>query len=226
MERAEQQMEQETWYQISLANDWNRGIICVIETELIGEVLMGKQKGQTIYKKTKQYKGYPAQNKRPKGKGAAFVCRLIGIILLAGVIICMMPAMVPRLFGLEIYNVESGSMSPEIPVGSAAYIRVKAPTEVHVNDVVAFTSGEPVILHRVVENDINAREITTKGDANEIEDISKVPYDNVIGTVSSHFAGLGAFMAWCLGSPGRYILLAIAVGGTALILLASRIGKN
>ena len=57
------------------------------------------------------------------GKGAAFVCRLIGIILLAGVIICLLPAMMPRLIGLEIYNVENDSMAPEIPAKKSDKIK-------------------------------------------------------------------------------------------------------
>ena len=161
---------------------------------------------------------------KPKSKGykAAFICRLFGIILLVAVILLMLPVTIPRLFGYDLYNVISGSMEPELPVGSAAYVHYTDPQTIREGDIIAFQTGDAVIMHRVVENDSRRWEFTTKGDANAMEDVRKVPYSEVLGTVASHFDGLGQFMTMLSGVAGKIILLCIAAFGAFLIIFAGR----
>lgn len=39
----------------------------------------------------------------------------------------------------------------------------------------------PIATHRVIEVNEETREFKTKGDANEVEDLAPVPFENVIG---------------------------------------------
>ena len=181
---------------------------------------MGRNK--SIYPNTKQYKGPSSAQKKPKKSQMPLLCRVIGIILLFGVMICILPATFPRIAGLEVYHVENDNMEPEIPAGSIAYIRSKAPAEIKIDDVVVFSDGQNIILQRVLENDTSARELTAKDEKASIDEVSRIPYDDIYGIVSSHIPKLGAFLAVCLGFPGRLIMLALALGGTALILLSGR----
>ena len=93
---------------------------------------------------------------RPSGsKGRrAFpaLCSALGTLILVGVIAAFLPLTVPRLMGYGIYEVVSGSMEPEIPVGSVVYVKAARPEEVEAGDVIAFNKGGSVITHRVEEN--------------------------------------------------------------------------
>ena len=66
-----------------------------------------------------QNKSLPSGQRKTKG-GMLIpaLCNIVGTFILLSVIITCLPAAVPRLLGYEVYNVVSGSMQPEIPVGS------------------------------------------------------------------------------------------------------------
>ena len=59
--------------------------------------------------------------KEEKKKGGGIlpaVCNILGTLILFSVILLCIPVTLPKLFGYQIYDVVSGSMEPEIPVGS------------------------------------------------------------------------------------------------------------
>lgn len=146
---------------------------------------------------------------------------LISNLLLVVVIVLCIPVTVPRMFGYESYNIVSGSMEPEIPLGSLVYVKDIAPEEVAVSDVIAFTGGvsDAVITHRVTVNDADQREFITKGDANDREDLAPVSYDRLVGKVEYHFAGLGRICALFASASGKMSLLALVILAVALRLL-------
>ena len=80
---------------------------------------------------------------------------------------------------IEIYNVETGSMEDNIHRGD--YILVYKTDSYAVGDVVTFMVGEYFVTHRIIK--IDGDEITTKGDANNIED-GKIDRSVIIGKVS------------------------------------------
>ena len=82
------------------------------------------------------------------------------------VIVACLPLAVPRLLGVQEYNVISGSMEPEIPVGSLVYVKSVAFNELSEQDVIAFEAGASIVTHRIVSIDSGNQLITTKGDAN------------------------------------------------------------
>ena len=169
------------------------------------------------------------QGQRKKFKDtnvAPMLCNLIGTLLILGVFVLCLPITAPRIFGYEIYDVLSGSMEPEIPVGSVIYVEKVDPSEVDVDDVIAFYDGESVIAHRVVTNRTSLGEFVTKGDANDVEDFDPIPYDALIGRVALHLPLLGHAMALYASSVGKvYLLLAFACG-IMLNLLAERLREQ
>lgn len=147
------------------------------------------------------------QEKRQEGKKkrspVAVICSALGTVLLAGLVVLCLPLTVPRALGYEIYTVVSGSMEPAIPTGSLVYVQGAQPEEIEEGEVIAFYGGREstaIITHRVVRNNTLEGEFTTKGDANEKEDIKPVEYREFIGKVSYSIPMLG-WAAQTLTSP-------------------------
>ena len=87
------------------------------------------------------------------GKFFPALCNFIGTLILLLVIAVSVPLSVPRFLGYEVYNVVSGSMAPQIPMGSVVYVSPADPERVAAGDVIAFRSEGSVVTHRVVRND-------------------------------------------------------------------------
>lgn len=101
----------------------------------------------------------------------------------------------PNLFGWRTYGILTGSMEPTIPTGSLVLVDTDIQgADIAVGDVLAFDIGDAnhtVCTHRVVENDREERLLTTKGDANDSIDATRVDYERAIGVerVSIPFVG-------------------------------------
>lgn len=115
----------------------------------------------------------------------------------------------PRAFGLEMFVVTSGSMTPGIDPGDVVMVNTKNPSP-RVGDVITFQPGESpsvYVTHRVVEvarSEGTPIEYVTKGDANPSADLSLVTSDQVVGTVSSVVPWLGR-LVFGLRDP-RFVL--------------------
>ena len=112
------------------------------------------------------------------------MCNTAGTAILILLILACLPLTLPRLAGYRLYTVVSGSMEPEIPVGSLVFVHDAAPEDMVEGDVIAFygaVDSSAVITHRVLSNSITMGQFITKGDANEEQDVNPVPYDNFIG---------------------------------------------
>lgn len=161
---------------------------------------------------------------RPSGsKGRrAFpaLCSALGTLILVGVIAAFLPLTVPRLMGYGIYEVVSGSMEPEIPVGSVVYVKAARPEEVEAGDVIAFNKGGSVITHRVEENRYVEGEFVTKGDANSKEDMEPVKYGSLEGKVVYHFPVLGRIMTLVSGNVGKLYAALLVLCGVMFHMLA------
>lgn len=81
------------------------------------------------------------------GKGLLKIIWVIFVILLVGLSF-------PQIYGMKCYSVMSGSMSPDLPVGSAIYVKEKEPEKVEKGEIITFTTeqGRTMITHRVAEN--------------------------------------------------------------------------
>lgn len=151
------------------------------------------------------------------------LCNIVGTMILLSVIGTCLPVTVPQLMGYQVYHVVSGSMEPEILVGSIVYVQSTDPQSIAENDIIAFQSEEAVITHRVVKNKTVEGAFTTKGDANEKEDMNDVPYGSLIGKVTSHYPLLGGMLALYTSNIGRAYAICFAACGAMLNLLAGRL---
>src|SRR5690348_7275661 len=126
------------------------------------------------------------------------------IVLLAG-----------HVLGWSALVVRSGSMEPDVPVGSLVVARPAAPGDVHLGDVVAVPrelGGRRVlVLHRVVvltEQD-GQRQAQLKGDANPVPDPEPVVLDRPLArsVVVVPVAGYFVAAARVALAPSRVLLV-------------------
>ncbi|MBQ6756881.1 MAG: signal peptidase I [Oscillospiraceae bacterium] len=110
----------------------------------------------------------------------------------------------PNFFGYSMFRVLTGSMEPELPVGSMVIVKRVGAEEVKVGDIITFFSTDPTLqggvnTHRVIDIDNSGMDIlfTTKGDANQFKDEYGAVGSNLIGVViyCSTFLGTAVRLA-------------------------------
>ena len=110
----------------------------------------------------------------------------VATVLVLALVAAALPLTVPRLFGYQIFEILTTSMTPVLPVGSAIYVKACDPAQLEPGDIITYKLSSRTGLvetHRVVENDTASQELVTKGDANAQADVYPVGYDRVIGRV-------------------------------------------
>lgn len=174
-------------------------------------------------------------NKSKNGKGGMFIpvlCRIAGIFLIVFVLAFGAALVIPQGMGYGIYNIMSGSMEPEITVGSIIYVKPVEPSSIKEGEIIVYNRKisddeydptEFVVAHRVVSVSQMQSEFRTKGDANETEDINPVKFSEVLGVVKFHLPFMGQFMAIYTTLPGKVCLIGVALCGVLLNILAGRL---
>lgn len=120
------------------------------------------------------------------------ICGFLSTILLIVLFALAVLLIGPTLMGIKSMAVLSGSMEPNIPVGSIVYVDEVEPSTLQAGDVITYSiSGSTMVTHRVVEVDVENQSIITKGDANEVEDGSPVAFSQVVGKMKMHVPYLG-----------------------------------
>ena len=155
----------------------------------------------------------------PLGKAISF----IGSFIMWAVILLCLVIMAPRLAGIKSFVVISGSMEPAIPVGCMVYAKDVDPKTLIPGDIIVYYklpdgSGTNVtpVTHRVVENNTESGEITTKGDANERPDLAPVKYNNVEGKVIYAMRRLGYLAAPLSSTTGKVAAFMVILAGYLL----------
>lgn len=156
----------------------------------------------------------------------AGACRVFLNVEFAVALVVILVAAVFLVGGLRPYYVVSGSMEPEMPIGSLAVVSTRAePSSLDEGDIVAFTiSGGNTVTHRVVDNDEAAGRITTKGDSNDVVDPSRVAYSSVVGEVVAHVPGLGTAVRAVTANV--VVVVASVVALNAALLLVSWLARR
>ncbi|TSC77041.1 MAG: signal peptidase, endoplasmic reticulum-type [Parcubacteria group bacterium Gr01-1014_31] len=88
--------------------------------------------------------------------------------------------------------ITSGSMWPELKVGDLILVQAVSAEELKVGDIVVYTNERGFTIHRIKEIDTAKGEITTRGDANNVDD-KPVAVTTVIGRT----------LNWSSGKPVR-----------------------
>ena len=151
-------------------------------------------------------------------KKTANILSTLAVILALALVLLLVA---PRVFGVHVFTVLSGSMEPAYPVGSMIYVKSVDPFQLKEGDVISFLLDENTIAtHRITgivpdEEDESVIRFRTKGDANDVEDGSLVHCRNVVGTPIFTIPKLGYFADYIQHPPGMYI----AVSAAAIVLL-------
>ena len=167
--------------------------------------------------------------KRKKGALPGRILSGMGTAMILVIIALCSLLVLPGIFGYHMYDVLSGSMEPEMPVGSLIYVKEGVPEEIAERDIIAFYSSledSGIITHRVVQNNIVSGTFITKGDANEKEDTTPVPYDNFIGKVTRIVPRVGKILTSMTSMYGKIAAACMVVLGVVLNLIGSYIGKE
>ena len=160
------------------------------------------------------------------GKVFPALCSVLGTLILLGVIAAFIPLTVPRLMGYEIYEVVSGSMEPEIPVGSVIYVKAAEPETIEEGDIIVFSRDGSMVTHRVQENRYVEGEFITKGDANRTDDMNPVPYDQFIGKVACSVPVAGKAAELLTSSAGKFLAGGAILGALLLQALAAFLSRR
>ena len=138
------------------------------------------------------------------------------VLILAGAVY-----FVSGFFGIRPYIVLSSSMEPVMPSGALAFINTKD-REAEMGDIVTFEmpvseeEGDEklTVTHRVA--DVMGDYIVTKGDANEMPDLSPVNLEQIVGKYVFCIPGVGRLMI----GKGRILLLS-GMGVIVLLNIAA-----
>ena len=119
----------------------------------------------------------------------------------------------------------SGSMEPELKVGSLVVTCPVEPEAIVVGDIITFrpaSVGENMITHRVIGIwQSSSLYFETKGDATDKPDPFTVPARNLVGKICFHIPYLGYFTEF-LKTPFGF-LFAIVIPG--IIIIAMYVGS-
>lgn len=129
----------------------------------------------------------------------------------------------PSIAGYSMFRVLTGSMEPAIPEGSLLLVKKTDLSELQVGDVISFYSKDPALngevnTHRIleIEEENGTYHFTTKGDANNAEDMYGTLGSDVIGKVIFSSLLLGKFVR-LLSNP--LIFLPIVILPLMIMLL-------
>lgn len=119
----------------------------------------------------------------------------------------MMHNELPMPFGVGASVVLTGSMEPTLRVNDL--VVVKRADEYNVGDIVVFQQGNQLIIHRIIEKNDEEAKITTKGDANNIDD-GQIPVSAVKGKYSFRVPFVGLIVKGLKTVPGIIIVLSLS----------------
>jgi len=141
------------------------------------------------------------------------------LILLAALIVSVVAIQskatgtTPSIGDYQLLKVVSGSMEPTIHTGSVVVIKKIDPKQLKIGDVVTFKSVEynaQLVTHRIskIENTaMNGLIFTTRGDANDSEDLTPLPASQVTGIAVFSIPLIGYIMNFIQTREGLLLLI-------------------
>ena len=112
----------------------------------------------------------------------------------------------PKFFGYAQVVVISGSMQPEIEVGDLLIIHEQQ--QCAVNDIITYRSGASFVTHRIIA--VNANELVTQGDANNVAD-PVIALSQAEGKVVLRLPGVGKLIYFLKTERGIYLTALIVI---------------
>lgn len=146
------------------------------------------------------------------------ICNWISRIIFFILLILVLLLFVPNFIGFKTFSVISGSMEPNIPVGSLVYAKSVDFEDLEVGDVISYQlSEDTMVTHRINSINEEQKTIITKGDANDNVDSSEVQENQIIGKVTFSIPFLG-YIAIYSRTPLAIIAVCIVV---AILIIAN-----
>lgn len=156
---------------------------------------------------------------------ALFFCLLaLMVVLVFSMVQSRLRGGPPQVAGHQMYIVLSGSMSPAFDAGSLAFVQPLPTRDIAVGDIITFRSaggGDTLTTHRVVQvNSEGGLTFTTRGDANDVNDLYPVPAADVVGKVNYALPYAGYIMSF--GQTKTGIISLVMVPGILIIIFELR----
>lgn len=156
------------------------------------------------------------------------IWNVISTVLVVLIVLCAVFLMGSRLLGYRVFNVISGSMTPEYNVGDLIYVKEVDVASIEVGDDITFILNEDLVVatHRVIKVDTANQHFYTKGIANAIADNDPVHFNNVIGVPQFRIPLLGYVSDFIQNPPGMYITIGAGVLLIIAVFLPDMVGKK
>ena len=167
---------------------------------------------------------------KKKGK-LRFISDFLFVFVLTFFVLVTLIMLGTKLLGYQMLSVDSGSMEPIFPKDSLIFVKTVDPSELQADDVITFTVDEKgtLVTHRIVAVLQDERSFITRGDANNTNDPSTVPFGNVVGKAELCLPGIGAVFRVVTAESNRvyvYIIIGILVGLTVMWIILDHIKKK
>ena len=128
-------------------------------------------------------------------------------------------------FGARLYSIQTGSMEPNYPVGTMIVVEPVEFDQLRKGDVITFVSGGMTVTHRLIDIDKDTRQLTTKGDNNNVADSSELSYDNVIGRVEFAIPYVG-YLVLMLNTTFGKIMAGVVIAAIIGVLIIIKIYES
>ena len=150
-------------------------------------------------------------------KAVKTICNILSTLLLVALVLLAGVVLGPRVMGYQEMAVLSGSMEPNIHVGSVVFVDDDIdPATLEAGDVVTYYMNEDTfVTHRVQSIDTASRTLVTKGDNNNSDD-GEISFSQVFGKAAFWLPYLG-FLTIYMKTPIG--IMAITVAIVLIILL-------
>ena len=137
----------------------------------------------------------------------------VSLFLLTFLSLIFLLIYVPKVFGLNVYYVETQSMSPTINVGDSVFVKATSFEEISQNDVITFKNetGTKFCTHRVIEVNEKGKSFVTKGDHNSVRDPFETEYKYVVGKVVFKLPAVGFLFNLLNTNAARIIVVILAI---------------
>ncbi len=160
-------------------------------------------------------------------KAIRIISNILFVVLAVSLILGILIFLIPRFTPVQYRAVRTGSMEPDIPVGSMVVVVPTPADEIQVGDDVTYiTQSNQAVTHRVLEIDSENNVFTTYGIANGANNTDPpLAYENIIGVAKFHIPWIGSAITYLDTLSGKIVavtvILAIALLGALLSAIAN-----
>lgn len=151
-----------------------------------------------------------------------------GVIAIGFIISIATAAFIYTKYGtIRLFLVQSGSMTPNIPVGSAIVVKQETKAvnilsplpqstlipQYKEGGIVTFKSGKNIVTHRIVGIEERSGKFIyqTKGDANNAPDLGTISEKDILGEVAITLPYLGYLVAFAKTQKGYTVFIVIPI---------------